>query len=440
MPIRHHQVAPLLAWQQQEFGLGPHVRLAPALSVAFDFGLQELLSVLLFGGTLVFLEPGQRRQPGAYAELVCRQGVNTLFGTPAWFEQLLALGRPLPSVRLALVGGEALARATAEALLRLLGRGCAAYNGYGPTEAAINCAMFRFGPEGLTGLPGPGVPIGSPSGNSELYVLDGNLEPVPVGVVAELCIGGPGLADGYWARPTLTAERFVPHPFANGSRLYRSGDAARWRPDGTLEFCGRLDRQVKVRGQRAEPGEIEVRLRAHPDVAEAAVTARPGPGGQVELAAYLVPRPGAQAPGAAELRRYLRAQVPEALVPGSFTTLAALPRGPSGKVEHRALPEPERVRPELAQPYLAPGSQAERLVAQAWAEALQLDRVGRDDNFFDLGGHSLLAVQVVQALRERFQIDLPLHVIFDLPTVAGLASHIENVAPAGAEWPISERK
>ncbi|HEX2163565.1 MAG TPA: phosphopantetheine-binding protein, partial [Thermoanaerobaculia bacterium] len=276
------------------------------------------------------------------------------------------------------------------------------------------------------------VPIGHPIANIQLHVLDPELNPVPIGVAGELHLAGVGLARGYLGRPDLTAERFVPDPFGShpGGRLYRTGDLVRWLPSGHLEFLGRIDHQVKVRGFRIELGEVETALEAAPEVREVAVLARTYGAGDRRLVAWVVPRDGAAGGEAAAeplgeaLRRRLRARLPEYMVPAAFVELPRLPRTANGKVDLAALPDPEAVRPELAAAFAEPAGELERTVAAVWREALGVDRVGRDDNFFDLGGHSLLLVQVATELRRRLERELPLTLFFQHPTVASLAAHL----------------
>jgi hypothetical protein len=266
-----------------------------------------------------------------------------------------------------------------------------------------------------------------------VLVLDRYLQPVPVGVPGELCVGGDGLARGYHRRPALTARRFVPHPFRadEGARLYRTGDLVRYLPDGTLEFLGRLDQQVKLRGFRIEPGEIEAALARHPGVREAAVVMWEDTSGDKRLVAYFVPRqePG---PSIGELRSLLRAGLPEYMVPAAFVPLGALPLSPNGKLDRRALPIPERVRPELDNAFVAPRSPLEARLAEIWTGLLGIEPVGVHDDFFALGGHSLSATRVVTRLRTIFQVDLPLVTIFEAPTIAGLATALTQRLERGS--------
>jgi acyl carrier protein len=267
------------------------------------------------------------------------------------------------------------------------------------------------------------VPIGRPIANTQVYLLDSQLRPVPLGVAGELYIGGVQLARGYLARPALTAERFLPDPFSSepGARLYRTGDLARYLPSGDIEFLGRIDHQVKVRGFRIELGEVEAALLHHEAVREAVVVARETSTGDKQLVAYVVTSPGADgaaAPG--ELRDSLRRSLPDYMVPAHFVPLDALPLTPNGKVDRKALPAPA-ADAGAARDYEPPRTPAEELLAGIWGELLETGRVGRSDNFFELGGHSLLMAQVAARVRDAFDVELPMTVFFQEPTVAGLA-------------------
>jgi acyl carrier protein len=279
------------------------------------------------------------------------------------------------------------------------------------------------------------VPIGRPIANTQVYVLDDKGLPVPVGVPGELYIGGIGVALGYWNRPELTAARFVPNPFAEppGSRLYRTGDRVRWRHDGMLEFLGRADRQVKVRGFRVELGEIESALAAHPDIAEAAVLPKRDASGEEHLVAYVVPAREMQ-PAPESLRTSLAERLPDYMVPTALVMLETMPRTSAGKVDLQSLAERQCGRLATTAEYIAPRSPLEEEIAALWAEVLQVERVGVNDNFFELGGHSLLATQMIFRLRDVCEFEVPLRALFERPTVAGLAEaivtgHVEHEAP-----------
>jgi len=294
-------------------------------------------------------------------------------------------------------------------------------NGYGPSETTVFATCYPV-PADFGAL---SVPLGRPVGDRRVYLLDGRGEPVPEGVAGELCIGGPAVARGYLARPALTAERFIPDPFGEpGARLYRSGDRARWRAEGGLEFVGRTDFQVKIRGFRVEPGEIEAVLRAAPGMREAAVVVREDQPGDRRLVAYVAGEATAD-----ELREQLRERLPEHMVPSAFVFLDALPLTPNGKLDRRALPAPELASPEEA--YVAPRTPAEEVLAGIWAELLRLERVGAEASFFDLGGHSLLATRLTAHIRQAFGVELPLRAVFERPVLSALAAEIERLRGTG---------
>ena len=288
-------------------------------------------------------------------------------------------------------------------------------NTYGPTETTIVATRHELEDDGE-------IPIGRPISGARVFVVDRVLQPAPPGAAGELLIGGAGLSRGYLGRPDLTAAAFVPDPFTGepGARLYRSGDLVRFRPGGVLEFLGRVDAQVKVRGFRIEPGEIESILGTHPALRAAAVAAD-----DARLVAWLVAE-GSEPPTTTELRRFLADRLPEHMIPAVFVPLESFPLTPSGKVDRRALPRPEGDRPRLEKEYVPPASEVEEALAAIWAEALGVPRVGVQDNFFELGGHSLLATQVVARIREHLQVDLPLIALFQMPTVEQLAMAVEE--------------
>jgi hypothetical protein len=316
-----------------------------------------------------------------------------------------------PGLR-ALAGGEALPRDLA---LRLLDRVGEVWNLYGPTETTIWSTVDRVERSGDV------VPIGRPIDNTRVYVLDRRLVPQPVGLEGDLYIGGLGLARGYLGRPDLTASRFLPDPFrGDGARMYDTGDRARLGEDGRLVHRGRRDHQVKLRGFRVEPGEIEALLRAHPDVREAAVVVREKSPGDQRLVAYVVAGAGRPLPPAGELRRFLATRLPEYMVPTTIVTLPELPLTPNGKVDRARLPEPKGER-EAVLPVERPRTDVERTIARVWMEVLDTGEVGLDDNFFDRGGHSLLLTRVQARLRETHAIDLRVTDLFRFPTVRTLA-------------------
>ncbi|MCP4661138.1 MAG: non-ribosomal peptide synthetase, partial [bacterium] len=316
----------------------------------------------------------------------------------------------------------------------MVGPECRVYNGYGPTETSINSTVFRLQGRPLDrGVRGQVVPIGRPTAATTVCVLDRRGRPVPVGVPGELSIGGAGVARGYLNRPELTAERFVPD--SEGRRFYRSGDLVRWLPDGEVEFLGRIDHQVKIRGLRIELGEIEAALAAYPEVRQAVVLARDraesgGAAGERWLVAYVVPHEGAEV-DAGVLRAWLGESLPAYMVPGAVIFLDALPRTATDKVDRRALPAPEPGDLAAEVEFVAPRDPVEELLAGIWAEGLGdgvARRMGVHENFFELGGHSLVATQMISRIRDLFAVELEPRSVFETPTIAGLAARCRTAA------------
>jgi amino acid adenylation domain-containing protein len=411
-------------------------------SAAFDFSVWEMWGALLHGGRLVVVPYETSRSPEAMRELVLREGVTVLNQTPSAFRALIqadlaasADGAPgaLP-LRLVVFGGEALDPRTLLPWLERYGdERPRLVNMYGITETTVHVTWRPLTLDDARA--GAGSPIGVPLADLRAYVLDRHLEPVPVGVPGELFVGGAGVARGYLGRPGLTAGRFVPDPYGGerGGRLYRSGDRVRWSARGELEYLGRTDAQVKVRGFRIEPGEIEAALRAQEEVREAVVLAREDVPGDPRLVAYLVPAPG-RTPDPAELRRRLRARLPEYMVPAAFVAVERIPLTSNGKVDRRALPAPGREGAERGG-YAAPRTDEEKTLAAIWAEVLGVERVGMHDSFFDLGGHSLLLPQVQRRVSEAFRTRLPIVELFRHPTVAALAEHLRGAADEPGDAP-----
>jgi amino acid adenylation domain-containing protein len=428
--ITHGQAARLFTATEPWFGFGESDVWTLFHSYAFDFSVWEIWGALLYGGRLVVVPYWVSRSPGALRELLVRTGVTVLNQTPSAFRQLVAadcenVAALDGALRLVIFGGEALDLASlAPWLARYGDRRPQLINMYGITETTVHVS---YRPVTVQDVAQPAAsPIGVPIPDLRIRLLDRRMQPVPVGIPGGLYIGGAGLARGYLGRPELTAERFVPDPFAAmpGERLYCSGDLARYRPDGDLEYLGRSDHQVKIRGFRIELGEIEARLAMHPAVSHAVVMAHEDTPGDRRLIAYTLGA-GDQPAGAAELRDFLRAHLPEYMVPASFVPLDTLPLTPTGKVNRAALPVPER--PRLAGRIVAPpGSAMEPVLAEVWAEALGIDEVGFADNFFDLGGHSLLMVKVQAKLREKLGREVGMLELFRHPTITSLAHFLES--------------
>ncbi len=423
----------LVAWQLREWSGRPAARTLQFASISFDVSFQEMFSTWASGGTLVVIPEETRGDVAALARLVERERIERIFLPFVALQHLagaaLEQGIVPAALRELTTAGEQL-RVTEEVRAWLAAMpGCELVNQYGPSETHVVSALrLRGDPAAWPVLPA----IGGPIANTRLYVLDGSLRPAPVGVPGELYLGGDGLARGYLGRAELTAERFVPDPFGGvpgGARLYRTGDRARWLAGGEVEFLGRADQQVKVRGFRIEPGEVEAVLEGHPAVRRALVHAYEHAPGDRRLVGYLVPEEGAEAPDAAELRDFLGARLPEYMVPPAFVVLEALPLTPSGKVDRRGLPAPDAAAGEA---YVAPRTPTEEVLAQIYGEVLRVERVGVRDDFFALGGHSLLATQVVSRVRRVLGVEVPLRAVFAAPTVAALAARVEELRATAA--------
>ncbi|HEU4881296.1 MAG TPA: non-ribosomal peptide synthetase, partial [Longimicrobium sp.] len=414
--VPHRGVVNLLRSMRDTVGMEPADRLLAVTTYAFDISVLEIFLPLLHGARTIVLPRERSADPAALAEAIRTYAPTVMQATPATWRMLVsAEWEGAPQMR-ALCGGEALPAELASAVRSRVG---GLWNVYGPTETTIWSTSEAVGGDSA-GTVGGQVAIGRPVANTRVYVLDAAGEPVPVGVAGELCIGGAGVVRGYLGRPGQTAERFVADPFGGepGARLYRTGDLARWRPDGTLEFVGRTDFQVKVRGFRIELGEIEARLAEHADVRQAVVLAREDVPGDVRLVAYVVGDADAES-----LRAHLSTALPEYMVPAAYVRLEALPLTPNGKLDRKALPAPEGDA-YASREYEAPVGKIEEGLAEIWTELLRVERVGRRDHFFDLGGHSLLALQVVSRVREVMGVELPLAAVFDNPVLAALGERI----------------
>ncbi|WP_437738920.1 non-ribosomal peptide synthase/polyketide synthase [Sorangium sp. So ce1335] len=432
----HRPLVNLVAWQ---LATSPGARRTLQLtSPSFDVFFQELFTTWCAGGVLSLLTEEQRRDVHALRRTIADEEVERVYLPPVALYQLAeAKGAPPlpPTLREIVTAGEQLQITPQVAALLGALPSLTLRNQYGPSETHVVTEHALAGaPSAWPALP----PIGRPVANARLYVLDAHLRPAPIGVPGQLYVGGVAVARGYAGRPDLTAERFVPDPFGcDGGRLYRTGDLVRYRQDGAIEFLGRADHQVKVRGYRVELGEIEVVLSTFPAVREAVVIARDQGLGDRRLVAYFTRRDDdAPAPSREDLRAFLSARLPEYMIPVSFVPLDALPLTPTGKVDRRALPAPEARAAESESRYVAPCTPTEEALAAIWQEVLAVDRIGALDHFFDLGGHSLLATQVVSRVRDRLQVELPLRALFEAPTVRALASRVRAQAMHADEGPI----
>jgi amino acid adenylation domain-containing protein len=413
----HRGICNRLLWMQEAYRLTGEDTVLQKTPASFDVSVWEFFWPLLAGARLVLARPGGHKDPAYLADLIRDEHVTVCHFVPSMLEAFLRepdLAERCASLRDVVCSGEALSHALQERFFaRLPAR---LHNLYGPTEAAVDVTYW----ECRRNDPRTVVPIGRPIANTQMHVLDKHGHEVPVGMPGELYIGGVGLARGYHNRPDLTAERFAEHP--DFGRLYRTGDIGRWLSDGAIEYLGRTDHQVKVRGCRIELGEVEAALRSHPGVQDAAAAAV-GANGDARLVGYLVPA-GQGHVSPAALRDHLKARLPEYMVPAAFVTLDGLPLTPSGKLDRKALPTLDTARPGPEASYVAPRNPVEQAVALIWADVLGVERVGAHDNFFDLGGHSLLATQVLSRIRQAYPVDISLRRLFEEPTVANLASAI----------------
>ncbi|RKH24695.1 non-ribosomal peptide synthetase, partial [Corallococcus sp. CA031C] len=425
--ITHRALANHMAWLLSEFHLGPDDRVLLKTPLSFDASVWECWAPLLSGGRLLIAPPEAHRDGALLLETVVQGQVTVLQLVPSLLRALLEEPGLAQATRLRLLfcGGEALA-SELEPLLRARLPRVTLVNLYGPTEATIDATWARC-PTPSTGRT---VPLGRPIANTRVYLLDPHLQPVPVGVHGELYLGGEGLARGYHARPALSAERFLPDPFGTtpGARLYRTGDVARYLPDGNLEFIGRKDAQVKVRGFRIETGEVEATLREHASVAQAVVLVREDAPGVRRLVAYVT----GTAPDADTLRGFLASRLPEHLVPAAFVSLTELPLSPNGKVDRKALPAPEQPGALSERAFVAPRDEVEQALADIWARLLGRERVGIHDNFFELGGDSIISLQVVARARQ-VGLHLTPRQLFQRQTLAELAPTVTAARGATSE-------
>jgi amino acid adenylation domain-containing protein len=417
-------------------GLGPGHRMLQFASPSFDASALQIFPTLISGATLV-LHPDPAGLTSEEILDLCERQEVTVLDLPGalwrqWVDTMAARNEPLPgSIATYMTGGEKLPGEVLRQWSRLVPAAARFLSSYGPTEATVTTTFLASDGRAAAELPPAATPLGRPLPNTRIRLLDAFLAPVPAGVPGEVLIGGAGLARGYLRRPGLTAERFVPDPSPGaepGSRLYRTGDLARWRPDGGLGFIGRLDHQIKIRGFRVEPGEIEAALVRDPAVREAIVTKREDLPGMQRLVAYILPETG-PVPAASGLRELLGRTLPDHMIPAAFVILDSLPLLPNGKLDRAALPAPEIS--ERSHSFVPPRGPLEQVLAEIWAQVLQVERVGAFDNFFELGGHSLMATQVVARIRQAFDIEVQLRSLFEEPTIAGLAESLRHSSDGG---------
>ncbi|MEH2062943.1 MAG: amino acid adenylation domain-containing protein [Nostoc sp.] len=448
--LAHRPLVNLLQWHLNSLLTG--VRTLQFASLSFDASFHEMFATWSSGGTLFLISENLRRDTTALAGFIQSQEIEKVILPVVVLQQMAEMAvsqlELFTSLKEVTTTGEQLQITPAIVKLFKSLPHCSFHNHYGPSETHVVTALtLDQNPDSWPTYPS----IGRPIANTQIYILDGELKPVPIGVPGELYIGGDSLARGYFNRPDLTAQRFIPNPYAKSHRLYKTGDLACYLPDGNIEYLGRIDQQVKIRGFRIELGEIEAMLLQHPDVLEAAVMAREDVPGNKHLVGYIVSNlipeqvPDAsicrvetddnretqhlwkilQRTVSGNLRKFLKEKLPDYMMPSSFVMLNALPLTANGKVDRRSLPAPDRTRRNLEQDFVSPRTTVEKVLAKIWVEVLRLEQISVHDNFFEIGGHSLLATQIISRVRDTYQLDLPLRCLFDAPTVASLAEIIE---------------
>jgi amino acid adenylation domain-containing protein/non-ribosomal peptide synthase protein (TIGR01720 family) len=412
----HKGLTNRLIWMQDAYGLGEDDVVLQKTPYTFDVSGWEFHWPMMYGATLHFLRPGGEKDPLHILEVINERKITTLHFVPSMLGVFLQVlddenSKLLTSLRRVICSGEALMGYHRDLFFKYLG--CELHNLYGPTEASIDVTWYECKPEDTSST----VPIGKPIANTRIYILDRNLNPVPVGVAGELYLAGIQLARGYVNKPEKTAEAFIPFSIYKDTRLYKTGDLGRWMPDGNIDYLGRIDHQVKIRGNRIELGEVESVLSKFEGIHDCVVIDYDDPTGKYLVGYYVS---DAEIP-VGELRTYLIKALPEYMVPTRFMWLESLPLSPNGKVDRKSLPKVENVRSETAGEYIEPRNETERAIAEIFKAVLVVDKVGIKDNFFDLGGHSLRATQVISRIKKELGIEIPLRVIFETPTVEGLA-------------------
>ena len=419
------------AWMWRTYPFAPEEICAQRTSLSFVDSVWEIFGPLLQGVPIAIISDDSVRSPEEFVWNLRTHRVSRVVVVPSLLESLLEFGPDLqthlPDLRLCVSSGEALSYGLYERFRTALPQ-VTLLNLYGSSEVAADVTCFDTNRDEPLGL----VPIGRPIANVRAYLLDKHENPVPIGVPGEICIGGDCLALGYLNQPELTAARFVTIRVGNTirERLYRTGDLGRYREDGHIEFLGRTDRQIKIRGMRVEIDEIESVLVSHPSIHQALVLARDAGNRNFGLVAYVTAGDG-QAVIASELRRYLKAKLAEHMIPSAFVILTEIPKLSNGKVDQHALPSPESIRSDSQREYVAPRNDTEEKLADIWSEVLGVPRVGAYDNFFELGGHSLMAIRMIARIRKSLDVDVAMRSLFEEPTLAGLALAVEKARANG---------
>ena len=422
----HKGILNRLLWMQDAYMLNSEDVVLQKTPFSFDVSVWEFLWPLFTGASIVAAKPGGHMDPDYLSYLIRKEKITTLHFVPSMLSAFLdsADTEFCGSIKRVICSGEALSPDIQKRFFKKFN--CELHNLYGPTEAAIDVSYWECTENNLYSS----VPIGKPVANTQLYILDKNLVPVPVGVSGELHIGGYQVARGYHNQPNLTAEKFIPDIFSNdpNARLYKTGDLARWLPDGNIEFLGRIDFQVKIRGFRIELGEIESVLSNYPAVKENVVIAKEDHKGDKQLATYVVAEGldnENQKQNISDIRSFLKEKLPDYMIPSFFAFMDSLPLTPNGKIDRKKLPEPDVSA--MQKEYVAPRTDTEEKIVSIWEGVLDIEKIGIFDNFFELGGHSLIAVQVISRLHEVLDIDIAVRVMFERPTIMELAEYIETM-------------
>jgi tyrocidine synthetase-3 len=415
--IQHRALVNYIWWARRVYGFTEHSVVPLYSSLAFDLTLTSIYTPLISGGAVIVYRQEGRESP--IADILLDNAVTILKLTPSHLSLIKDWDNSKCSIKTLIVGGEALETKLAHRVSETFDHDVDIFNEYGPTEATVGCMIYKFDPNRDRRA---FVPIGQPAANTQIFILNSELAPLAENIIGELFIAGDGLAQGYWNRKQLTAKKFIDNPFNPGSKMYRSGDQARWLPDGGIEFVGRVDDQVKFHAYRVELNAIRCTLNQHPRVKDSVITVTKDQHGHDFMMAYYVAR---QELDAGELRSFMGESIIEEMLPNMFVHLRRLPLTLNGKINHRALPTLEEARKTLKRTLVPPETDTERAIANIWKEVLGLEQVGLHDNFFELGGHSLLATSIVARVRELFNVELPLRSLFTVPTVAGLVEHID---------------
>jgi len=410
----HQGICNTLKYNIDNYNLNSEERILQITPFSFDVSVWEVFSSLTSGATLVVAKPDGYKDIDYLIDLIVQEQVTYFTCVPSILRVFLQhpKSKDCHCLKRVIVGGEALSYELNQRFFQQLN--CELYNAYGPTEAAVDATVWCCQPNSQL------IPIGRPIANAQVYILDSYLQPVPIGVAGELHIGGMGLARGYLNQPELTAEKFIPHPFAQG-KLYKTGDLARYLPEGNIEYLGRIDNQVKLRGLRIELGEIQTVLETHPNVEQTVVIMREDTLYNQRLVAYVIRKDTLLT--SQDLRRFLQQKLPVYMIPSAFVMLSDFPLNPNGKIDVHKLPIPDETS-LVESPYLAPRNSTETILVSLWQQLLQAGKIGVNDNFFELGGHSLQAMNLMALIYEKMAIEIPLSMIYEKPTVAELSDYI----------------